>query len=151
MSASPRAGRFRPVPSDQSGSRAWRLPADASCAMRARCLVDELFTAAGAPRERVRDAALMVSELATNAFQHAAGKGPHELWFDLEPDEALVAVFDALPVNGLPGDVTFSGDHGRGLLIVADLSGGRWGLEPACSRLNPATTGKAVWFSCPRL
>jgi anti-sigma regulatory factor (Ser/Thr protein kinase) len=149
MGTSQRAGRFRPIRPDQASACAWRLPADASCARRARALVDELFTAAGAPRERVCDAKVMVSELATNALRHAAD-GPYELWFDLEPGEAVVAIFDALPMAGLSGDVTFSGDHGRGLVIVKDLSGGRWGLEPAPSRLHPAVSGKAVWFACPR-
>ena len=151
MSTSQHAGRFRQMRPDEAAARAWPLPADASCAKRARCLVEELFTAAGSPIERVRDAKLMVSELATNAYQHASGSVTHELWFDLEPGEAVIAIFDAVPMEGLPCDVTFSGDHGRGLLIVAEMSDGRWGLEPASSRLDPVIPGKAVWFACPRL
>ncbi len=149
MGISQRSGRYHHVPG-QAASRAWLLPADASCARRARALVDELCTEAGVPRETAREAKVMVSELATNAFQHAASADPHELWFDAEADEVVVGVFDALPLDGVLGDVTFSGDHGRGLLIVAELSGGRCGLEPAPSRLHPAINGKIVWFAVPR-
>jgi hypothetical protein len=129
---------------------AWGLPSDAFCAKQARALVDDLLTGLGASRDTVRDAKLMVSELATNAYQHAAGFIPHELWLDVSDTEAIIAIFDAMPLDENIGDVTFSGDHGRGLLIVADLSGGRWGLEqPAPSRLHEGVQGKAVWFGCP--
>lgn len=127
---------------------AWGLPGDPSCARFARTLVDDLLTGLGAQRDTIRDAKLMASELATNAYQHATGSIPHELWLDVEGGEAIISIFDAMPPVGEVGDVTLSGDHGRGLLIVADLSGGRWGLEPAPSRLHPGVQGKAVWFGC---
>jgi hypothetical protein len=126
----------------------WALPTDATCAKQARDLVDEVLTSFAVPREIVRDAKLMASELATNAYQHASGHTPHELWFDRGCDEIICAVFDALPMNELAGDLAFSGDFGRGLSIVADLSAGRWGLETACSRLRLNAPGKSVWFAC---
>jgi hypothetical protein len=73
---------------------------------------------------------------------------PHELWLDRCADEVICAVFDALPMDELAVDLAFSGDFGRGLSIVADLSAGSWGLEIACSRLGPHTPGKSVWFAC---
>lgn len=125
------------------------LPEDPSTAGRARATVDATLSELGLDRSAIRDAKLMVSELATNAYQHAASYGPHELWVAVAGDEAVFAVFDARPVADFSADLTFSGDCGRGLAIVAELSGGRWGIEASESRLRPGTFGKAVWFACP--
>jgi hypothetical protein len=126
----------------------WALPTDATCAKQARNLVGEVLAGFVMPLETVRDAKLMVSELATNAYQHAPGHTPHELWLDRGTDEIMCAVFDALPMQELAGDLAFSGDFGRGLSIVADLSAGRWGLEICWSRLRRNVPGKRVWFAC---
>jgi hypothetical protein len=126
----------------------WALAANASCARQARTLVHAALTALVVPRDIVHDAKLMISELATNAHQHAGGHVPHELWFDRGVDEFVCAVFDTLPVKDLAEDLAFSGDFGRGLSIVAELSVGRWGRTVANSRLMRDLPGKAVWFAC---
>jgi hypothetical protein len=136
------------IPKTSHDHRVWALPPDATCARAARDLVDAALTMLVVPREIVCDAKLMISELATNAYQHAGGHAPHELWCDRRADEVVCAVFDALPMDELAGDLAFSGDFGRGLSIVADLSAGSWGLEIACSRLGLNTPGKSVWFAC---
>jgi hypothetical protein len=136
------------VPKTSRDHKVWALPTDATCARRARDLVGAAMTAFDMPRETICDAKLMISELATNAHQHAGGRGPHELWFDRGGDELICAVFDALPMKQLTGDLAFSGDFGRGLSIVADLSAGRWGLEAVRSRLSLHVPGKSVWFAC---
>ncbi|MBC6470061.1 ATP-binding protein [Actinomadura alba] len=129
------------------------------CARRARGLLAGTLNAFDVPPQTIGDAELMVSELATNAFRHAGHHGPHELWLfpggeldraaaDPGACEIVCAVFDALPDLGLLADNSFSGDFGRGLSIVAEISHGRWGAHPARSRLHHEVPGKAVWFAC---
>ncbi|MFC9970111.1 ATP-binding protein [Spirillospora sp. NPDC127200] len=139
--------------------RVWALPRGPGCASHARRLLAEALAGVGAPAEVVGDARLMVSELATNAYQHAGEHGPHELWMylgepiDLGAAEPLVevrcAVFDAHAEARLPGYSWTSGDCGRGLSIVRELSRGRWGTLRTTSRLGPPVPGKAVWFAVP--
>ncbi|MFE2290803.1 ATP-binding protein [Streptomyces sp. NPDC059452] len=85
------------------------------------------------------DAALLVSELATNALLHGAVRGRLlRVDLTLTASALRVAVSDPrgerLPRLREPG----SGDcYGRGLLIVAQLAD-RWGVEPR-------TVGKSVF------
>jgi anti-sigma regulatory factor (Ser/Thr protein kinase) len=141
----------------------WALPRGPGCAGYARRVLAEALAALGVPRETVADAQLMVSELATNAHQHAADSGPHELWLYLAeaPEngahasgasvvgEVRCAVFDGNADAKLPGYSWTSGDCGRGLSIVRELSEGRWGMLRTLSRLGPPLPGKAVWFAVP--
>jgi anti-sigma regulatory factor (Ser/Thr protein kinase) len=86
-------------------------------------------------------AALLVSELATNAVRHAGGRDfvvevrefPDErrLWVGVTDSEA------ALPVLRTP-DVT--AEHGRGIQLVSTLAD-RWGAGRRRS-----STEKTVWF-----
>jgi hypothetical protein len=131
------------------GVRVAALPADPSCARSARVLTGDALAELGVTEESVRDAKVMISELATNALQHATGDLPHELWVGTAGREAVCAIFDSRPLEDFSGDLTFSGDCGRGLAIVAELSAGRWGVERATSRIRPEVTGKTVWFACP--
>ncbi|MFI6521282.1 ATP-binding protein [Spirillospora sp. NPDC050679] len=155
------AGRGGVAVPDACGrpGRVWALPRGPGCASHARRVLAEALAGVGVPAEVVGDARLMVSELATNAYQHAGEHGPHELWMylgepiDLGAAEPLVevrcAVFDAHAEARLPGYSWTSGDCGRGLSIVRELSQGRWGTLRATSRLGPPVPGKAVWFAVP--
>src|SRR5690606_39875598 len=58
----------------------WALPGGPGCAGHARSVLRDALAALGVPRDAIADAQLMVSELATNAHQHAGEHGPHELW-----------------------------------------------------------------------
>ncbi|MEO5878116.1 MAG: ATP-binding protein [Streptosporangiaceae bacterium] len=128
----------------------WALPPDASCARTARRLLRVALTHLGVDDAVIDDAALMASELATNAHQHAAQHPPHELWlYSVGDFEFCCAVFDAFPARTLPVDFHRS-DFGRGLSIVAELSKGRWGTDSTWARLDPQVRGKAVWFTCSR-
>ncbi|MFI0370530.1 ATP-binding protein [Actinomadura sp. 1N219] len=162
----------------------WALPGGAGCAGHARRVLRDALASLGVPRDAIADAQLMVSELATNAHQHAGEHGPHELWLylgenetgedaadtaaegdggddsadgdgegaaggDAVSGEVRCAVFDAFPDAALPGYSWTSGDCGRGLSIVRELSGGRWGMRRTRSRLGPSVRGKAVWFAVP--
>ncbi|MGP4024229.1 ATP-binding protein [Actinomadura sp. 3N407] len=138
----------------------WALPGGPGCAGHARAVLRDALASLGVPREVIADAQLMVSELATNAHQHAGDHGPHELWLYVaggetgdgeaaDAGEVRCAVFDALADAALPGYSWTSGDCGRGLSIVRELSGERWGMLRTMSRLGPPVRGKAVWFAVP--
>ncbi|RAY11836.1 ATP-binding protein [Actinomadura craniellae] len=124
------------------------LPTDATCARVARAQVAETLRELGLPPETVADVQLMASELATNAHRHAAGYGPPELWLTGGDGELLCGVFDGHTECVLPGYSWTSGDHGRGLDVVATLAEGRWGRRPARSR-RCGRPGKLVWFAVP--
>ncbi|MGA4838730.1 SpoIIE family protein phosphatase [Streptomyces sp. G45] len=125
--------RLNGVPSANVGH--WRLVADPSEVSRARDLV----------RDRLRDwgldaledtAALLASELVTNAVRHAQGRRiglrlvhAGRLLCEVEDDDV------ALPslLNAGPSD-----EFGRGLRIVTGLAK-EWGT-------SRTSTGKTVWF-----
>jgi hypothetical protein len=131
----------------------------------------------GLPGEVLGDGVTMVSELAANTL-HAhdnveldgAGSfplpGAPEIWLYLRRAagrwELTCKVFDSVsswhrdrvPVPGsltpFPGSGGPMADGGRGLRVVAALSGGRWGHHLSRSRLGGwKVPGKAVWFSLP--
>ncbi|WP_328603602.1 ATP-binding protein [Amycolatopsis sp. NBC_00345] len=97
---------------------------------------------AGLPRELVQDTELLVTELVTNAFEHAAG--PVALRLELPDDRAVVRVEveDGGP-DLLPAAAAVSPDsyRGRGLFLVDALSTG-WGVEDGHGR-------KTVWAELP--
>ena len=81
-------------------------------------------------------AALLVSELTTNAIRHAGT--PFSLCADVSPLNLRVEVADGvrdLPVIKHPGP---SEPGGRGMILVSELADG-WGTEPIAG-------GKLVWF-----
>ncbi|WP_067804702.1 ATP-binding protein [Actinomadura formosensis] len=151
-SAAEAAGTRAEAPAGRGPGWAWALPGGPGCAGHARRVLHDALASLDVPPDAIADAQLMVSELATNAHQHAGAHGPHELWLYLdegETREVRCAVFDALADAALPGYSWTSGDCGRGLSIVRELSGGRWGLRRTLSRLGPPVRGKAVWFAVP--
>ncbi|WP_372506819.1 ATP-binding protein [Actinomadura madurae] len=140
------------APGDGVPGWVWALPGGPGCAGHARRVLGDALASLGVPGEVIADAQLMVSELATNAHQHAGEHGPHELWLymgDGTAGEVRCAVFDGFADAGLPVYSWTSGDCGRGLSIVQELSGGCWGLRRTLSRLGPSVRGKAVWFALP--
>lgn len=146
------AGTRAEAPAGGGPGWVWALPGDPGCAGHARRVLHDALASLDVPPDAIADAQLMVSELATNAHQHAGAHGPHELWLYLgegETREVCCAVFDAFADAALPGYSWTSGDCGRGLSIVRELSGGRWGLRRTLSRLGPPVRGKAVWFAVP--
>jgi serine phosphatase RsbU (regulator of sigma subunit)/anti-sigma regulatory factor (Ser/Thr protein kinase) len=109
------------------------LPESAAPARRA--LVDLLGSEADAD---VRDtAALLVTELVTNAARHAGGD--LRVRAGVRTDTLLVEVSDASPqLPELVGLPDWEQETGRGLVLVEALAD-RWGSDPL-------PTGKRVWF-----
>ena len=152
------------------GCSAWRLPLDTGCARTARSLFRDAVACLELADDQVYDGVTMASELAANtlhAQQNVASGGPHgwpeagapELWLYLRRSagrwELVCKVFDSLagwkdgspPGKGAPGQYAVSG---RGLQVVAGLSGGRWGHHLTRSRLGGwQVPGKVVWFAQP--
>jgi anti-sigma regulatory factor (Ser/Thr protein kinase) len=87
----------------------------------------------------VPDARLVVSELVTNALMHA-GTG-FTVTVDVEDDAVLLRVADGSTNLPVVGELGLDEAGGRGLGIVAALSGS-WGVVP-----EPG--GKSVWVSIP--
>ncbi|SEG15749.1 Anti-sigma regulatory factor (Ser/Thr protein kinase) [Thermomonospora echinospora] len=154
------AGRPRDLP--LGGACLWALPLDASIAARARQLVGDVLGALAFPREQLDNGRLAVSELATNAFQHARPPAPlrpfgqvapAELWMwarTYPRRELVVTVFDAcrdrVPVARAGGGLD---EYGRGLGMVAELCAS-WGTGPSRSLLQTRPIpGKTVWFTLP--
>jgi anti-sigma regulatory factor (Ser/Thr protein kinase) len=125
------------------------LPTNPHAASMARRTVTAALTAAGL-QEYVDTAALLASELVTNALRH--GGGPEELLVEIDPGGVSVAVRDSSPQP--PREDQFDGpgavrvvegglaENGRGLLLVAMLADS-WGWRPEAG-------GKLVWFRLRR-
>jgi anti-sigma regulatory factor (Ser/Thr protein kinase) len=86
--------------------------------------------------------ALMLSELATNAVQHAGTEFEVGIWVtpDGEGRSVLVRVRDQAPGFPVPQDPPVDTPHGRGLRIIESLASS-WGVEVEHGR-----PGKTVWF-----
>jgi PAS domain S-box-containing protein len=86
---------------------------------------------------------LMLSELATNAVQHAATE--FEVQVQVAPDghRVRVEVTDSATGFPMPQEQVADAPHGRGLHIVRTLAD-TWGIE-----MRRGQPGKTVWFSLP--
>ena len=144
---------------------AWALPTSRSTVSRARALVGEGLAGRGFAGEALAEGELMACELVTNAVRHAyppfelrlhvTGKGivvcevvdglqtlppiPAGSSPNVTPELSLNDI-DTLDIDQLEG--------GRGLDVVARLSGNRLGACPTrtCTT-TPAADAKAVWFA----
>jgi hypothetical protein len=140
---------------------AWPLPPDASCAATARALYRAAAAAVGLSPALAYDGITMASELAANTLHAAPPGGRSEFWLALSgrgvSRELVCDVFDASPrwSSGFapslaPAPVPAEATGGRGLQVVHELSGGRWGHHRCRARLGqPKHQGKVVWFALP--
>ncbi len=87
--------------------------------------------------------ALVLSELATNAVQHAASEFEVAVWVAPDGSRVRVEVIDDGAGYPTPQDPSPDAPHGRGLHIVRKLADA-WGIEMQRDR-----PGKTVWFSVP--
>ena len=118
-------------------TRTFRAWADAVPA--ARAFVAE--TLANVPPQLCQTAALLVSELATNAVLHS---GTHEftvrLKHDLSGGRLWIGVSDTGPGQPVIRHPLATDEHGRGLQLVSLLSD-RWGAHR-----RRETNEKTIWF-----
>jgi anti-sigma regulatory factor (Ser/Thr protein kinase) len=124
---------------DTEGESAeWTFPADPGAVRTARAVVrGQLRTWGLDPLGDV--AALLVSELVTNALRHATGPiGVRLVRPAGSAAPLLVEVSDPLPDPPRERTARTDDENGRGLQLVAHSSR-RWGTRPADS-------GKTVWF-----
>ncbi|MFD5697635.1 ATP-binding protein [Streptomyces lasiicapitis] len=131
-------GEFPPVPQDIE----WRLPRHARSVGRARTLLRDQATSWELPPETTETATLLLSELMTNAYQHAKVSPGREIWTRcvLKAGRLHIAVSDANATLPAPRQACPEDESGRGLTLVATLSD-NWGTE-----LRPGGVGKTVWF-----
>ncbi|MDP9093694.1 MAG: ATP-binding protein [Actinomycetota bacterium] len=100
-------------------------------------LADE--TSAGDTAELLDDAALIVSELVTNAVR--AGCGRTQLEVAVAERHLRIAVIDDAPGVPVILEPSARDDHGRGLHIVAEVATD-WGVKPLGD-------SKEVWATLP--
>jgi anti-sigma regulatory factor (Ser/Thr protein kinase) len=114
-----------------------QLGAHPQAASSARRFITDFCNAAGLPSEICQTAALLVSELVTNALLHGRTSATMEI--HRPADRLRVAVRDDNPVLPPIGDhPDLDAESGRGLTIVSVLAD-EWGIELVGE-------GKAVWF-----
>jgi hypothetical protein len=144
---------------------AWPLPADRSCAATARALHRVAAAGVGIGAGLAYDGITMASELAANTLHanrlQAEAGGRSEFWLYLRgatvSRELVCKVFDGCPgwpagcaPSPSPLPVPPEATGGRGLQVVHELSGGRWGHHLTWARLGRRKCpGKAVWFALP--
>ncbi|MEH0575979.1 MULTISPECIES: ATP-binding protein [Streptomyces] len=124
---------------DTEGDRAeWTFPADPGAVRTARGAVRSQLH--GWDLDSLGDlAALLVSELVTNALRHATGPIGVRLVRPAGLEGVLlVEVSDPLPDPPRERVARLDDESGRGLQLVASSSR-RWGTRPG-------DTGKTVWF-----
>jgi len=114
------------------------LPPSADSPRAARKFITDVGTAAGLAADPVETAALLTSELVTNAVLH--GRTRCVLQVHCPPPYLRVSVADDNPrLPDTSHNPALTSDSGRGLQIVAALAP-RWGIE------RTQSGGKAVWF-----
>src|SRR3954466_10925822 len=103
-----------------------RLPPSPQAAGQARKFISDFCAAAELPAKLCDDAALLVSELVTNAVVH--GRTTATVEVHRPADTLRVTVRDDNPVLPAAGDApSLDAESGRGLAIVAMLAS-RWGI-----------------------
>jgi anti-sigma regulatory factor (Ser/Thr protein kinase) len=111
------------------------LPASAGSSARARQVVGDAASTWGLSDDAADDAALVVTELVSNAVDHATG--PVGLTVTRTASGIRIEVADQSSALPQPRPVQVDSARGRGLIIVAALSRS-WGSEPTAR-------GKVVW------
>lgn len=92
------------------------------------------------PPRLCETAALLVSELATNAVRHAGGQFAVEVTYFAPERRLWVGVTDTGTGNPILRTPPITAEHGRGLRLVNSLAD-RWGV-----RRRRDTMAKTVWF-----
>ena len=156
----PRAGRPSPVatvqeradPRPYEGTWRFTAPAVESSVPRLRRQVRDLIRrqAARVPEETLQNLLLILSELATNAVQHAAVLSPDMgVEVSLRAGRLRVAVEDGHPYRPKalePDAEQAEATGGRGLLLVKMIAAEAGGV---CDVEQTGAGGKVIWAALP--
>lgn len=112
------------------------VPRAPESSARLRSLLWTTFACWSCDRERLDDAALVLSELVGNAVRHAEGE-LMQVRLRRTGDVLRIAVHDRSPSRPAPREASFEDESGRGMHIIEALSHA-WGWEPRAD-------GKVVW------
>ncbi len=113
-----------------------RLEPTPRAASEARRFVSRFCAAAGINEDSCQNAALLTSEVVTNAVLH--GRTEVTLRLHRPGDVIRIEVVDHNSAMPEPADRGDDASSGRGLVIVEALAA-RWGADPGAD-------GKTVWF-----
>ncbi|MEV4037189.1 ATP-binding protein [Streptomyces umbrinus] len=129
----------------------WRLPCHARSVGRARTLFREQATSWKLPDELTETAALLLSELMTNAYRHARVSPGREIWARciLETDNLHISVTDANDTLPEPRPASLDDESGRGLSLVAALADD-WGANPRAGGIGKTVWCQLAYRSCDR-
>ncbi|HLF41231.1 MAG TPA: ATP-binding protein [Acidimicrobiia bacterium] len=122
-------------PTLSDGRLTTHLPAEPASTRRARRFVVEALSGWSCSHLS-ENAALLTSELVTNAVLHAHSEV--DLRVTRTDGGVLIEVMDEDPSPVEPSPAPLYATHGRGLVLV-DALARDWGIEPR-------TPGKSVWF-----
>lgn len=111
------------------------LPRTRPAVAGARRWLDDTLTAWNVDDDQVDDAVLALSEIFTNAVEHAAGDGHSTLTAALWHGHLRITVSDPDPELHGPA---VDDEHGRGLLVVKALT-----MRNGANRI---ASGKLIWF-----
>lgn len=112
-----------------------RFAPELQSAGEARQFVDDELRPAGAGEDTLLHAALVVTELVTNAARHAGS--PVDVTIERGPGRVRIEAGDDSAAL-LPAPLVDTPTRHRGLQLIEDLSQG-WGVDPR------EGTGKIVW------
>lgn len=112
------------------------LPRTRPAVANARHWLAETLTAWNVSGEQADDAVLALSEVVTNAVEHAVGDGHSTVTAALWQGHLRITVSDPDPELH---DAARSDEHGRGLFVVQEVT-----LRHGANRL--AGGGKLIWF-----
>ncbi|WP_331773173.1 SpoIIE family protein phosphatase (plasmid) [Embleya sp. NBC_00888] len=127
--------RLREIPAEDT--TAWEFPAEEAQVSSARTHATRWLAELAASDDLVATAKLIVSELATNAVRY--GSGPRMgLRLIRDAEELVIEVSDDASTSPRLRHARPRDEGGRGLLIVAQLTGGHWGARHT-------EQGKTIW------
>ncbi len=131
------------TPSGPPPAGAVALPPTPCSVAAARRFADRLLTDWGL-QELAADAALLLSELVTNAIVHVPdATGDVQLLVSRTPDHLVVQVTDAGGCLPLCTEAGPDSENGRGMWLVEQLAA-QWGHHA-----SGTGAGKTVWFTLP--
>jgi anti-sigma regulatory factor (Ser/Thr protein kinase) len=123
----------------------WTLPCETASVGDARGALRSLLRGAGSSADECNAAAMVMSELMTNAVVHSDNRRDEQVEVVIEFSERQIhiEVLDHNPHTPVQRDIDLDAPSGRGLTIVDALSSA-WGWDPI------EGFGKRVWCDVPR-